>query len=210
MLPAAGARVVTMRGKEEVAAMAIEIRWHARGGQGAVLASRFLAAAALRENKFFQAFPQFGTERMGAPIVAFTRVSPSPIHLHCAVVEPDVVAVMDPTLLGQVEVLAGLKPGGMVVVNYPGGVVELREGLGVKEGNIRVAAVDATRISTEELGRPIPNTPMVGALSRVTGVVGIDNVLAEFRESMGARFKPQVVEANLRAIRRAYEEVQLQ
>ncbi|MDI6893897.1 MAG: 2-oxoacid:acceptor oxidoreductase family protein [Bacillota bacterium] len=192
-----------------MAEMAIEIRWHARGGQGAVLASRFLAASALRENKYFQAFPQFGTERMGAPIVAFTRVSPCPIHLHCAVVEPDVVAVMDPTLLGQVDVLAGLKPGGTVVVNYAGPVEELRRALGVKDGGVRVAAVDATRISSEELGRPIPNTPMVGALSRITGVVGIDNVLAEFKESMGARFKPPVVEANLRAIRRAYEEVQV-
>jgi pyruvate ferredoxin oxidoreductase gamma subunit len=96
-----------------------------------------------------------------------------------------------------------------VVVNYPGPVEELRRALGVEDGGVRVAAVDATRISSEELGRPIPNTPMVGALSRVTGVVGIDNVLAEFKESMGARFKPSVVEANLRAIRRAYEEVQV-
>ena len=186
----------------------VEIRWHARGGQGVVLASRFLAAAALREGKYFQAFPQFGTERMGAPIVAFTRVSERPIYLHCAVVEPDVVAVVDPTLLGQVPVLAGLKTGGTVVVNFGGTDEELRQMLGDRE-EVRLAFVDASRISSDELGRSIPNTPMVGALARVTGVVGLDNVLAEFRESMGARFRPQVVEANLRAIRRAFEEVQL-
>ncbi len=193
------------RGLEE---MALEVRWHARGGQGAVLGSRFLAAASLREGKYFQAFPQFGTERMGAPIVAFTRVGPSPVHTHCAVTEPDAVVVLDHTLLGQVDVTAGLKPEGTVVVNFPGSVEELRATIRLPSG-ARAAVVDATRISREEMGRAIPNTPMVGALARVTGVVAMDNVLAEFKEGLGARFSPEVVEANLRAIRRAYEEVQV-
>lgn len=188
-------------------AKAIEIRWHARGGQGAVLASRFLAASALRENKWFQAFPQFGTERMGAPIVAYTRVDSEPINLRCAIERPDVVAVMDPTLLGVVDVTANLKDGGALVVNHPGTPADVRKKLGIEGKNIKVYTVDATKISTEELGRPMPNTPMVGALTKITGAVDIKNVTAEFAVSFGARFKKEVVDKNLKAIERAFAEV---
>ncbi|MDN5346545.1 MAG: pyruvate ferredoxin oxidoreductase gamma subunit [Clostridia bacterium] len=185
----------------------LEIRWHARGGQGAVLASRYLAASAIRENLYFQSFPQFGTERMGAPIVAYTRLSDAPIYLYCAIEEPDMVVVLDPTLLKVVKVTAGLKPGGAVVANYPGAPAELAQELGLK-GEYRVYSVDAYKISTEEIGRPIPNTPMVGALARVMGRIKLENILAEFSEQFGHRFSSEVVTKNLNAVRRAYEEVQ--
>lgn len=184
----------------------VEIRWHARGGQGAVLASRYLAAACIRENMYFQAFPQFGTERMGAPIVAYTRISDAPIKVRCAIEQPDIVVVLDPTLLRQVNVVASLKEGGSVVVNYPGTPEELAKELGV-DGQYKVYAVDAYKISREELGRPIPNTPMVGALAKVMGLVKLENILAEFEEQFSHRFKPEIVQKNLNAVRRAYEEV---
>ncbi|SMB89192.1 pyruvate ferredoxin oxidoreductase, gamma subunit [Thermanaeromonas toyohensis ToBE] len=185
----------------------VEIRWHARGGQGAVLASRYLAASAIRENLYFQAFPQFGTERMGAPIVAYTRISDAPINLRCAIEEPDMVVVLDPTLLKAVNVTANLKEGGSIIANYPGTPKELAQELNV-DGKFKVYAVDAYKISTEELGRPIPNTPMVGALARVLGLISLDNILAEFEEQFSHRFKPEIVQKNLKAVRRAYEEVQ--
>lgn len=185
----------------------VEIRWHARGGQGAVLASRYLAAASIRENLYFQAFPQFGTERMGAPIVAYTRISDAPIKLRCAIEEPDIVVVLDPTLLKQVNVTANLKKGGDIVANYPGTPADLAKELGV-DGQYKVYAVDAYKISREELGRPIPNTPMVGALAKVMGLVKLENILAEFEEQFSHRFKPEIVQKNLNAVRRAYEEVQ--
>lgn len=184
----------------------VEIRWHGRGGQGLVLASRFLAAAALRENLYFQAFPQFGTERMGAPIMAYTRLSDAPINLRCAVYTPDVLIVLDPSLFEAIVVTEGLKEGGILIANYPGPPAEVAATVGA-DGRFKVYAVDATRISQEELGRPIPNTPMVGALTRVIGLISLDNVLAEFRESFGSRFSPEVTEKNLRALRRAYKEV---
>lgn len=185
----------------------IEIRWHARGGQGAVIASRYLAASAIRQNLYFQAFPQFGTERMGAPIVAYTRISDAPINLRCAIEEPDVVVVLDPTLLKSVNVTANLKEGGSIIANYPGTPEELAKVLNV-DGKFKVYTVDAYKISTEEIGRPIPNTPMVGALARVLGIISLDNILAEFEDQFSHRFKPEIVQKNLKAVRRAYEEVQ--
>ncbi|MCG0277365.1 MAG: 2-oxoacid:acceptor oxidoreductase family protein [Thermanaeromonas sp.] len=185
----------------------VEIRWHARGGQGAVIASRYLAASAIRQNLYFQAFPQFGTERMGAPIVAYTRISDAPINLRCAIEEPDVVVVLDPTLLKSVNVTANLKEGGSIIANYPGTPEELAKELNI-DGKFKVYTLDAYKISTEEIGRPIPNTPMVGALARVLGIISLDNVLAEFEEQFSHRFKPEIVEKNLKAVRRAYEEVQ--
>lgn len=180
----------------------VEIRWHGRGGQGVVLASRFLASSAIRENLYFQAFPFFGPERLGAPIVAFTRVSREPIDLHCAIEEPDVVVVLDPSLLGVVNVTANLKNDGIAVVNHTGVPQELKN-----DTNCRVYVVDADKISREELGRVMPNTPMVGALVRAVGLVSLESVLAEFEDQFSLRFKPEVIQQNLNAIRRAYEEV---
>ena len=184
-----------------------EVRWHARGGQGAVTASRFLSAAGVREKKYFQAFPEFGTERMGAPIQAFTRISPERIYLHSQVQTPDAVVVLDPTLLRAVDVTAGIKEGGTVVVNSPDKPAEVRKQMKAEGKNIKVFTVDADTIARECVGRPITNTAMVGALVRVTGLLNFDNVREELRATFGNRFKQSVVDGNIRALERAYEEV---
>ena len=184
-----------------------EVRWHARGGQGAVTASRFLAASALRENKYFQGFPEFGTEREGAPIQAFNRISASKIYWHENVTRPDAVVVLDPTLLEAVPVAAGLKPGGVLIVNSSEPAAAVRGRLGV-DPSVKVYAVDATKIATECIGRPITNTAMVGALVKVTGLVDYQNVRAELESMFSGRFRANVVQGNLKALDRAYEEVQ--
>ncbi|MGE5619410.1 MAG: 2-oxoacid:acceptor oxidoreductase family protein [Sphingomonadaceae bacterium] len=182
-----------------------EVRWHARGGQGAVTASRFLSASASRENKHFQGFPEFGTERMGAPIQAFTRLSSHRIFTHEQVQNPDAVVVLDPTLLETVDVTAGLKPGGPLIINSDMPVSELKKQL--KPGDYKLYTVDATKIATECVGRPITNTAMVGALVKVVGLIDFENVKAELISMFGTRFKKSVVEGNVKALERAYEEV---
>ncbi len=182
-----------------------EVRWHARGGQGAVTASRFLSASASRENKHFQGFPEFGTERMGAPIQAFTRISKDRIYTHEQVTNPDAVVVLDPTLLEVVDVTAGIKPGGVLVINSDRSPEEMREQL--KPGDYKLYTVDATKIATESVGRPITNTAMVGALVRVTGLVDFSAVRDELVSMFGTRFKSSVVEGNVKSLERAYQEV---
>jgi pyruvate ferredoxin oxidoreductase gamma subunit len=182
-----------------------EVRWHARGGQGAVTASRFLSASASREDKHFQGFPEFGTERMGAPIQAFTRISSSKIYTHEQVATPDAVVVLDPTLLEVVDVTAGLKPGGALIINSDAQPSEVRKQL--KEGDYKLYTVDATKIATESVGRPITNTAMVGALVKVTGLVDFGAVREELIGMFGTRFKKSVVDGNVKALERAYEEV---
>jgi pyruvate ferredoxin oxidoreductase gamma subunit len=183
-----------------------EVRWHARGGQGAVTASRFLSAAAIRENKHFQGFPEFGTERMGAPIQAFTRVSDSRIYVHSQVTTPNAVVVLDPTLLTVVNVAAGLTSGGVMIVNSPKPAAELRKGMLLPAG-VKLFTVDATTIAMECVGRPVTNTAMVGALVKVTNLISFDNVREELKAMFGGKFKASVVEGNVKALERAYEEV---
>ncbi len=183
-----------------------EVRWHARGGQGAVTASRFLSASASRENKHFQGFPEFGTERMGAPIQAFTRLSNDRIYTHEQVQSPNAVVVLDETLLEVVDVTAGLKSGGPLIINTKKSPKEIRAEL--NPGDYKVYTVDADTIAREEVGRPITNTAMVGALVKVTGLVNFDAVRAELISMFGTRFKKSVVEGNVRALERAHEEVQ--
>ncbi|MCJ7653140.1 MAG: pyruvate ferredoxin oxidoreductase subunit gamma [Actinobacteria bacterium] len=178
-----------------------EIRWHGRGGQGAVASAEMFAIAAIEEGKSAQAFPSFGPERRGAPVMAFTRVSDEFIHLRTGITEPDVVVVLDPTVMSAVDVTAGLKDGGIVVANTSKGREEL-----AKEFNItaRLATVNAGRIAHEEIGRPITNTTMLGALVKVTGLVGLDSLA----EQIEKRF-PGVAEKNIKAMRRAYEETEV-
>ena len=184
-----------------------EVRWHARGGQGAVTASRLLSSAGVREHKHFQAFPEFGTERMGAAIQAFTRISPEKIYLHSQVQTPDAVVVLDPTLLKAVDVTAGLKEGGSLIVNSPEKPAVVRKQAKAEGKNIKVFTVDADTIARECVGRPITNTAMVGALVRSTGLLQFENVREQLREELAHRFRPSVVEGNIRALERAYEEV---
>ena len=182
-----------------------EIRWHGRAGQGIVTAGELLAESAMEEGKYFQAFPDYGPERMGAPIRSFTRISDKPIDIHCQITYPDVVVIVDPTVIGVVDVTEGLKPDGEVIVNTSETPAKVREKLGRKTG--RVFTVDATKISIDTLGRPMPNTPMLGALVKATGLVTLKGITEFTREKLAAKFRAQVVDANLQSIQRAYDEV---
>ncbi|RJQ51003.1 MAG: pyruvate synthase [Actinobacteria bacterium] len=184
-----------------------EIRWHGRGGQGAVTAAKLVAEAALRQDKYFQASPEYGPERMGAPIQAFTRISPEPIDIFCGVTNPDIVAVLDPTLIGTVDVTDGLPESGTLIVNTSADPEAIREQTGFKTG--KVATVDATQIAVDTIGKPIPNTPMLGALLKATGIMDIDGVLEHVRASFGKKFAAEIIEGNVNAVRRAYEEVKI-
>ncbi len=184
----------------------VEVRWHGRGGQGAVTAGKVLAEAALDAGLYFQAFPEYGPERMGAPIQAFTRISDHPVDLHCQIEEPDVVVVLDPTLLGTVNVTEGLKPDGILLVNTSASPAEIREQLNLRTG--RVFTVDASRIAIETLGREITNTPMLGALAKATGLFEVEAIVEQTRQRFAKKhMKADIVEANVTAIRRAAEEV---
>jgi len=183
----------------------VEIRWHGRGGQGAVTAAKFLAEAALAEGKYVQAFPEYGPERMGAPIQAFTRLSVDAIRTYCGIENPKVVVVLDPTLLDVIDVAQGLVKDGVLIVNTPEPPSKIKKRLGLEK--VRVYTVDASTIAREELGRPIPNTPMIGALIKVTKVLDIRSTTAYFQEVFADKFSPKVIEGNVKAIQRAFEEV---
>ena len=184
-----------------------EIRWHGRGGQGVVTAGKLLAETALGTGQYFQAFPDYGPERMGAPIKAYTRLSPEPINLHCQVEDPDIVLVLDPTLLSTVPVTEGLQEDGVLLVNTSKSPIEIRAVTGFKTG--KVCTVDASHISIEELGREITNTPMIGALAKATGLFEIDDLVAQTRKRFAKLMMKQgIIDANERAMRRAVEEVQ--
>jgi len=182
-----------------------EIRWHGRGGQGAVTAAKMVAEVALGQNKHFQAFPEYGPERSGAPIVAFTRISDEPIQIFSGVEHPQIVAVLDPSLLTIVDVTKGA-PDAIVLINSDLPPAELRKK--AKMQGRRLYTVAATRIAVETIGRPIPNTPMVGALVRIAGLFPLESVVSFMRAEFGKKFPPKVVEGNVAALTRAYEEVQ--
>jgi 2-oxoacid:acceptor oxidoreductase gamma subunit (pyruvate/2-ketoisovalerate family) len=180
----------------------LEVRWHGRGGQGAWTASELLARAAIAEGKHIQSFPEFGPERMGAPVTAFTRISTEPIKIHCAVYNPDVVAVLDPTLLKSVKVADGLsEEGGNIIVNTREGPKETRKMLATDKG--KVWTVQASEISLKILGMPITNTAMLGAVARVTGIVSLETI----EKMIKGRFKAEVAEKNFAVVKEAYQEV---
>ncbi len=178
-----------------------EIRWHGRGGQGVVTASRMLAQAALLEGKFVQAFPEFGPERTGAPILGFTRISDERIRIHSHVYTPNLVVVLDPTLLESVDVTAGLVKSGQLVVNSGKTPDQIKSEL--EATTARAFTVDATRISLEILGRAITNTAMLGAAIRAVPMANLESVRKAVRE----RFTGELGDRNVKAIERAYNEV---
>lgn len=182
----------------------VEIRWHGRGGQGAVTASELLAEAAMDEGACFQAFPDYGAERMGAPMRAYTRISNLPIRHHSQVTAPDIVAVLDDTLLGAVNVTEGLKDDGALVINTNLSPTEIRKKL--KLSKAKVFTVNASKIALDILGRDIPNTPMVGAILKARDVVSKECVIKSVRERLGARLSKGVAEANVKALERALAE----
>lgn len=171
----------------------IEIRFHGRGGQGAVTAARLLAEAAFLEGNYCQAFPFFGAERRGAPVVAFTRINKKPIRTHTQIYEPNHVVVLDSTLVESVNVAAGLRRGGVIVLNS-------KEALENLKGS-KVALVDATTIAMGALGVPITNTTMLGALSKATGVVSLNSITKVIEKRFG-----KLAEKNVNAAKRAYEQ----
>ena len=183
-----------------------EIRWHGRGGQGAVTAAKMVAEVALGQNRYFQAFPEYGPERSGAPIVAFTRISDEPIEIYSGIEHPQIVVVLDPSLLSIVDVAKGAPADAIVLVNSDMPPAQLRSQYKL-EGH-RLFTVAATKIATETIGRAIPNTPMVGALVRITGMFPIEDVVEFLRADFGKKFPPKVVEGNIKALTRSYEEVQ--
>lgn len=177
----------------------IEVRFHGRGGQGAWTASQLLAYGGLRENRFVQSFPAFGPEREGAPIQAFTRISNKPITLHSMVYEPDIVVVLDETLLGT-DVIQGINPETLIVVNTNMRPEQVREKLSIK--NNRVWVVAATDLATKMLGRPIVNTAMLGAVVRASGIIEIGSLVEAIRE----RFSGQLAERNISLVHEAQKE----
>ncbi|MBM4042398.1 MAG: pyruvate synthase [Planctomycetes bacterium] len=183
-----------------------EIRWHGRGGQGAKTAATMVAEAALEEGKYSQGFPEYGPERMGAPIRGYTRIASAPIRLHCPITAPDLVVILDATLIGAEDLADGLKPDGAIIVNTHEPPAAIRKRLGVSHG--KVYTVDATKIAIETIGRPIPNTPMIGALIRVSGFMQLGTVFHDIEKKFLKKLGAGVVQGNITAVKRAYEEVQ--
>ena len=183
-----------------------EIRWHGRGGQGVVTAGKLLAEAALETDQYFQAFPDYGPERMGAPIRAFTRLSDEPITIHSQIDTPNVVLVLDPTLLRSVPVADGLAEDGVLVVNTLLSPEEVREVTGFQTG--KVFTVDASHIAIEEMGREITNTPMLGALYQATGLISLEALSQELQAWFEKKIPEKAIQANIRAMQRAADEVQ--
>lgn len=181
-----------------------EIRWHGRGGQGVVTAGELLGEVAMEMGRYFQSFPEYGAERMGAPIKSYTRISEDPIEMHCPILEPDIVIVVNPNLIDVVDLTKGLKADSTIIMNSPESPAAIGERLAFKGG--KVWCVDASRIAMEEIKRDIPSTMMLAVVAKATGIVHLDTVIDLARERLGSRLRPEVVEANVRALKRAYDE----
>ncbi|MCI9077681.1 MAG: pyruvate synthase [Lachnospiraceae bacterium] len=185
----------------------IEIRWHGRGGQGAKTAALLLADVAFKTGKNVQGFPEYGPERMGAPITAYNRISDGKIRVHSNIYTPDYVVVVDETLLSSVDVAAGLKRSGAVIINTPKSREEIADKLNGYEG--RIYTVDARKISEETLGKNFPNSPMLAAIVAVSGVMDRDTFIGEMKSSYEHKFakKPEVIDGNMKALEMAYDVV---
>jgi pyruvate ferredoxin oxidoreductase gamma subunit len=180
-----------------------EIRIHGRGGQGAVTSAELIAIAAINKGKSAQAFPSFGPERRGAPVVAFCRVDDDKIHIRAKVYSPDVVLVLDPGLINIIDPSEGMKNGGILIINTKKGP----ESTGaVRDRSLKIATVDASKIAHEELGRNIVNTTMIGAFIKATGLISIEDIKGPLME----RFGSQIGARNMKALERAYQEVSIQ
>lgn len=185
----------------------IEIRWHGRGGQGAKTASLLLADAAFNTGKFIQGFPEYGPERMGAPITAYNRISSSPITIHSNIYYPDFVVVVDDTLLESVDVTAGLKEAGGIIINTTKSDEEIKSLLKNYSGN--VYTLDARKISLEALGKYFPNIPMLAGIVKISGIMTDEELIQDMEGSFKHKFakKPEVIEGNMNALKMALQEV---
>ena len=185
----------------------IEIRWHGRGGQGAKTASLLLADAAFNTGKYIQGFPEYGPERMGAPITAYNRISDTIIRTHSNIYEPDYVVVVDDTLIGSVDVTKGLKESGAILINTNKNIETLKKDLKGYKG--KIYTINASKISLECLKANFPNTAMLSAIIKITEIMTKDELLKDMEESFKHKFarKPEIIAPNMEAIKRAYDEV---
>ena len=185
----------------------IEIRWHGRGGQGAKTASLLLADAAFNTGKYIQGFPEYGPERMGAPITAYNRISDEPITIHSNIYYPDYVVVVDDTLLESVDVTAGLKEDGAILINTTKPAEVLRKELKGYKGD--VYTLDARKISLETLGRYFPNTPMLAGIVKISKIMTDEELIEDMKGSFKHKFakKPEVIDGNMKALEMALKEV---
>ena len=190
-----------------MAGQMVEIRWHARGGQGAKTAAMFLAEAVLEKGKYGQGFPEYGPERRGAPMRGFTRIADKPIRRHCMIERPDIVIVLDPTLLDSpaAGVAAGADKDTVFVVNTTESGDFIREKLGIK--GAQVHTVDATGIALDTIGRAIPNMPMIGALLAVNEIMTVEELQGALVTQLGSKFSQAIIDGNLAAVERANKEL---
>jgi len=184
----------------------LEIRWHGRGGQGTVTAAKILADACLSGGRHVQAFPEYGPERAGAPLRAYNRISSSEIRMHCPVLHPHVVSVADATLLDGINVTEGALDDTVFIVNTSKDPEEIRKKLKAKPTQ-KVFTVDATKIAIDCIGRALPNAPMLGALAKITSLITLEALLQDVRKSFGKKFSQKIIDGNLEATKRGYEEV---
>jgi pyruvate ferredoxin oxidoreductase gamma subunit len=184
----------------------VEIRWHGRGGQGTVTAAKVLADACLSGGRYVQAFPEYGPERAGAPLRAYNRVSSKELRMHCPVLRPQIVSVVDATLIDSINVTEGATKDAIFVVNSSKDPKEIRARLNA-EPEQKVFTIDATKIAMECIGRGLPNASMLGAVCKVAGLVPLEHLLEEVGKSFGKKFSQKIIDGNIEATRRGYEEV---
>lgn len=184
----------------------IEIKFFGRGGQGAKTASELLAETALGKGKYIQSFPEYGPERAGAPMRAYARISDEPIHIHSGITNPDIAAVIDPTLLDSIDVTDGLTENGILLVNTDLSPLEIRKKLNFNKG--KVCTVDATKIALETIGLPLPNTSILGALIKATGLIELKDLEEKIKEKFLKKIGEKKTQGNIDSVKRAYNEAQ--
>jgi pyruvate ferredoxin oxidoreductase gamma subunit len=190
-----------------------EVRWHGRAQQGIVTAAKLLGETALTEGKYVQAFPEFGPERMGAPVRSYNRLSDAPIRVHCSVTDPDIVIIVDITLIAVLEAdlalpstTSGTSDDAVFIVNTKHTAERLRKELGVSD-SVKVYTLDASQVSLDTIGRQMPNTPMLGALAKVTGLVKLDGLIKNFQDNYSKKYDEKVIAGNVEAMNRGFAEV---
>ena len=183
----------------------IEIRWHGRGGQGTVTACKLFADACLNSGRYVQAFPEYGPERAGAPIRAYNRVSGKELRGHYPVIRPTIVVVVDDTLLDSIDVSEGAPDDAVFIINCRDHGNNIRSRIKTRPTQ-RIVTIDATRIALDTIGRPMPNTPLIGCVSRVSGLLTLQDAMDDMARSFGKKFSQAVIDGNLEATRRGFEE----
>lgn len=182
-----------------------EILWHGRGGQGAKTAATMVAHVAMEEGQYSQGFPEYGPERMGAPIKGYTRISSNPITVHCSINEPDAVVVLDPSLLEAIDITQGTDKNTLFILNTKEYPAKIRERLKIEGG--KIYTVDATGIAIDEIGRPIPNVPAIGALLKAADILSLESCKHDIKKKFSAKFGSKIVDGNIKALERAFDEV---